>query len=197
MAQQLILVNGIPAAGKTTLSKQLGADLGIPVLSKDVLMESFANATAATVPSSRLGALASETMWQLAGMISGSVIVESFWLKRRDLDYARAGLVIAGNPAFVEIWCDVVPELAWDRYQARSRHPIHPADDALGTRWNEWVENAEPLALGSVITVRTDVPVDLEKLNRQISTHLLGEIPASVELLNSTPKSADNLHYVK
>lgn len=88
MAKQLILVNGIPAAGKTTLSKQLGAALNIPVLSKDTLMDSFADATGATVQDSQLGALASETMWRLAGLAQAS------------------------NPAFVEIWCDVRPELA-------------------------------------------------------------------------------------
>jgi cytidylate kinase len=72
MAQQLILINGIPGAGKTTLSKQLERHLNIAVLSKDTLMDAFADATAATVQDSQLGALASETMWQLAGLIMRS-----------------------------------------------------------------------------------------------------------------------------
>lgn len=78
MAQQLILINGLPAAGKTTLSKQLGTHLNIPVLSKDTLMDSFADITGTTVKGTPLGALASETMWHLAGLIGGSAIIESF-----------------------------------------------------------------------------------------------------------------------
>jgi predicted kinase len=172
MAQQLILINGIPGAGKTTLSKQLGKHLNIPVLSKDTLMDAFADATAATVQDSQLGALASETMWQLAGLISGSVVVESFWLKRRDLEYARAGLEKAGDPDFVEIWCEVPSTLAWSRFLVRKQHAIHPAGETARARWDEWVKNPEPLAIGPVITVETDVPVDIEELIQQISTHL-------------------------
>lgn len=180
MAQQLILINGIPAAGKNTLSKELGKNLDIPVLSKDTLMESFADITGTTVQGTPLGALASETMWLLAGLISGSAIIESFWLKRRDPEYARARLAKAGNPNFVEIWCDVPPATAWDRFLARKQHCIHPMGDAARARWDEWADGPEPLALGPVITVKTDEAVEIERLILQIAAHLGDGIPARV-----------------
>ncbi|MGA7206539.1 MAG: AAA family ATPase [Specibacter sp.] len=180
MARQLILINGIPAAGKTTLSRQLGSLLSVPVLSKDTLMTTFSDITEMTVPGTPLGALASETMWHRAGLVGGRAIVKSFWLRRRDLEYARAGLVTADQPNFVEVWCDVPPEAAWVRFRARKQHAIHPSGKDARERWGKWVENAEPLALGPVISVKTDQPVDVEDLMRQVLAELGPDVPATV-----------------
>jgi predicted kinase len=41
---RLILVGGAPASGKTTLAERLAADLGYPLLTKDLIKESFFDA---------------------------------------------------------------------------------------------------------------------------------------------------------
>ena len=61
MAQQLILVNGMPASGKSTPARALGSQFGVPAVSKDALKEPPADITGATVGSTELGALASDT----------------------------------------------------------------------------------------------------------------------------------------
>ena len=43
IAKTLILINGLPGSGKTTLSRQLGRALSIPVISKDNLKEALAD----------------------------------------------------------------------------------------------------------------------------------------------------------
>ncbi|PYI66313.1 hypothetical protein CVV68_14940 [Arthrobacter livingstonensis] len=127
MAAQLILVNGLPASGKSTLARALGSHLDIPVISKDAIKEPLADITVGTVGRTALGALASDTMWRLAGLVPGRAIVESWWFGPRDLDYVKQGLIAAGTPAMVEVWCEVPARLAWERYLARQPIPWRDA----------------------------------------------------------------------
>ncbi|WP_205787064.1 AAA family ATPase [Specibacter cremeus] len=170
MAETLILVNGLPGSGKTTLSRQLGSELGVPVVSKDDLKEAFADITGELVPSGRLGQIASETMWELAAAMPGWVIVESWWFRPRDLAYVLAGIAKSGQPAVMEIWCDVPPDLAWQRYAARVRHPIHPDGQAARAPWAEWMANPIPLSIGHVTSVDTSGPVNVALLAERVRT---------------------------
>jgi predicted kinase len=176
VARQLILVNGLPASGKTTLARALGIELGIPVVSKDAVKEPLADITGTTVGSTALGALASETMWRLAGLVPGRAIVESWWFAPRDLDFVRKGLSTAGNPAIVEVWCDVPPEHAWQRYLARERHAIHPAGQSSFGPWAEWMKNPRPLELGTVVRVQTDTHADIAALAARLEDQFAREI---------------------
>ncbi|WP_432394550.1 AAA family ATPase [Pseudarthrobacter sp. L19] len=165
MASFLILVNGLPGSGKTTLSRQLGGILRLPVISKDVLKEALAETTGGCVSGGRLGQIASDTMWQLAAAVPGAAVVESWWYRPRDLEHARRGAALSGAPAIAEVWCDVLAETARVRYERRVRHPIHTMDPATAdATWAEWWEHGAPLELGTTIRVDTEAAVDLAGL---------------------------------
>lgn len=168
----VVLVNGLPAAGKSTLAPALAAALELPLLSKDIIKETHADLLGSEPPDDRsqrdwntaLGAAASETMWALLAASPVGAVLESSW--RADVrTKVMNGLRRAGVSDVIEVWCDVQPELARQRDEQRwpERHPIHGARMTDEER-SRIVSHAEPLELGPVLRVDTSGPVDIADL---------------------------------
>jgi predicted kinase len=174
MARDVVMVNGLPGSGKSSLAPRLAAELGAACLGKDRIKEALADAVVTEVP--RLGAVAMDTVWALAAEISGMVVVDSWWFRPRDLDQARDGLLRAGATASVEVWCDIPAELARARYVARKRHAVHTDAETLATEWAGWAAAAVPLGLGPVIRADTTATVDLRALTTEVRAALWGPV---------------------
>jgi predicted kinase len=120
MVDRLVLVNGLPGSGKTTLVRGLAPVLSVPLISKDALKEAVADVVPAAA-SPALGWAVGDLMWTLAVTMPGTVILESWWFTPRDRSFVTAGLLRCQSPSVVEIWCEVPPDLAWQRYSTRRR----------------------------------------------------------------------------
>jgi glucokinase len=166
MATATILVNGLPASGKSTLATQLALLLGCPVLSKDAVKESFAELTGETVPGSTLGGIAMDSIWSLAAAITDGVVIDSFWFAGRDDDFIRAGIARSGAKRVVEVWCQVPRELAEVRFAQRQRHRIHSG-------WLDDWAGAQPVGMWPVVRVDTSSPTDFRTLMPELAAHLL------------------------
>lgn len=154
MADRILLVNGLPGAGKTTLSRRLAPLLGVPLFSKDALKESAGLS----------GAAAAEMLWDLAAATPGSVMLESWWFKPRDQGFVAAGLARAGAASVVEIWCRVPPSMARARFVVRKRAAFYEDARRLADSWEVWAASATPLGVGVTVEVSTETPVDLDAL---------------------------------
>jgi predicted kinase len=163
----LILVNGLPGSGKTTLANGLARLLDAPLIVKDAIKEAVADVVTAA-PGPALGMAAGETMWTLAAAMSGTVVLESWWFRPRDLRFVEAGLRRCRPTSVVEVWCEVPSAVAKSRYAARQRHRIHDDQRKLADAWPRWEVEAEPLGVGPVVRVDTRGPVRLADVADQI-----------------------------
>lgn len=178
VVDRLILVNGLPGSGKTTLATGLAPVLGAPLVSKDILKEALAAAVDFSAPSLAFGIAAMDAAWALVDSLPGLVVLESWWFKPRDLRFAEAGLSRCGHPAVVEVWCDVPAEVARARYGERRRHPIHQDSRHLTESWEEWATLAEPLEIGPTLRVDTSQVADPATVAAAV-TRLLPIVPRS------------------
>ncbi|MEU8899420.1 AAA family ATPase [Nocardia sp. NPDC048505] len=168
MDKLLVLVNGLPGAGKTTLGTGLARSLNAWFLSKDVIKEALAGCLENAVETPDLGGVAMDTIWALAARAPADVVIDSWWFKPRDLAFARAGIAGAGARRTLEVWCDLPAATARSRYAARQRAPIHRDRQRLAEHWDEWAAHAAPLGLAPVLVVDTTGPIDHGALAERI-----------------------------
>lgn len=180
--RMVLLVNGIPGSGKTTLAPRLAEELSLPLFTKDMVKETIFEHAAPDVRSalqgtgghgSPLGAGASELLWQLLAASPVGGVVENTWW-RDDHDRVVDGLRRAGfDPHTVpHVWCELPLATARHRHDERARdgrrHAVHGAGPTVqqDLDW-DWIDrNASVFGFGNRIDVDTSRPVDSRTVTR-------------------------------
>ncbi|CAM3697092.1 AAA family ATPase [Nocardioides zeicaulis] len=160
-------MGGWPGSGKTTLSRALAVELGVPHLAKDLVKEALMDALGppGDVESSRrLGRAAVHALLAAAAQCPGAV-VDSTWF-----EYARPLVAVLPGPV-VEVRCRVTLEVARERYRGRVRDPRHL--DLLREDDELWGSEVAPLGLGPLLEVDTSGPVDVPAVAAAIRAMLV------------------------
>lgn len=155
-------MSGAPGTGKSTIARELGAGLRLPVLSLDPIKEALADALGLGDEdwSNRLGDAAAEVVFRLAADFPDAV-AEGWWRG------ARRERAVAEFAGAVEVFCHADPSLAAERALARrkvGRHPIHrdminPAEVGSAANIASLAAAVTPLRLGGpLIEVDTGRP---------------------------------------
>ncbi len=162
--KRAVLVNGVPASGKSGVARALSAETGWPILALDTLKDPFLRELAPVDRpfNRRLGQAAYQAIFGvMAEAPAGSTFILDAWFGFQPEEVLTTGLARAGVSATAEIWCATDPEEIGRRYLARTqnRTPGHPGAEyvpelvALATR-------AAPSGSRPTLRVDTAVPPD-------------------------------------
>lgn len=169
----LVIVSGAPASGKTTISRRLEKDLGIPVLAKDDIKEMLFD----RLPqydrdwSTIEGRMAIAMMYGGASQLLDAgyhVMIESSF----NLEHSRPEIEqMVANRAIdiVEVYCRLEQEVRqrrWDERTQTTRHPGHM--DGPAHQLSVRIEDA-PLFPDIALVIDTGLsPPDYEKRYQEI-----------------------------
>ncbi|MFE9319526.1 AAA family ATPase [Nocardia sp. NPDC052278] len=175
----LVLVNGLPGSGKSTLAAPLARELDAQLLSKDTVKEALAECISRPDAVPTLGAIAMEAVWAMAAAVPQTAVIDSWWFRPRDLEFARAGIHRVGADRVVEVWCGASADTARNRYAQRQRAVVHNDRPRLEHDWDTWATHGRPLELTPVIRVDTTRPTDTASLAAEIETTAAPVLPTA------------------
>lgn len=173
-----IVVSGLPGSGKTTLAIRIAANLALPLLDKDDILETLFDSFDSVDLSlrQRLSRASDSVLAKVASRSAGAVIV-SFWC------HNQAGGT-AGTPTgwlkhilsakIVEVFCDCPLDLAETRFRERQRHPGHN-DSLRAPHLRDQLESLAvlgPLGVGELVRVSTGGSYDFDQVMIDIRRHL-------------------------
>jgi predicted kinase len=176
----LLVVTGMPSAGKTTVAEGLARRLRLPLVAKDEIKESLYDALDADDidASARFGAAAYALIFALARSMldSGvSAIVEANFFRDQSAEFTSL-------PAhrLVQVHCHAPLAVLTERYASRARHPGHHDAEKikeLPARLASGAHDALDLP-GELIELDTTRPLDLDALAARV---LRGHDPGASE----------------
>ena len=167
-----VLVNGVPASGKSTIARMISGATGWPLLSLDTIKEAlFAHfGMGERDYNRRLGKASYQAIFaSVADFPRGSTVVIDAWFGFQPLETLQEHILRAGLDRIVEVWCHASPDVIGARYLSRvgERPSGHLGADyvpeliALAAR-------AKPLGPFSMIDVDTTLPVQADDLMMRV-----------------------------
>lgn len=173
-----VLVNGVPATGKSSIARAIGAHLRLPVLSldriKEALFDELGDGNGDREFGRSLGRASMQAIWSIvADFPPESAVVIEAWFRMPPHDAVLRGLERAGIERWVEVWCHASADVLVERYTARTRHPGHPPA-SYAAELAQLAGIAQPIATQRILSVDTSdfASVDLDGIARWVGQQL-------------------------
>ena len=166
--KRAVLVNGVPASGKSSVARALSAVTGWPVLALDTVKNPFLLALpAGDRPFNRtLGQASSAAIFDIiAEAPPGCTFIVDAWFGFQPLATLMDSIKRAGVDDLAEIWCNAPPKTIGARYLARlGTRPVgHPGADYV-PELIQLAGRAKPSGLAPCFDLPTDQPLDMSLL---------------------------------
>jgi glucokinase len=176
--KKAILVNGLPASGKSTVARAISHTKGWPLLTLDTIKEAFFAhlGTGDREYNRKLGRGSYQAIFALT---DGATVVVDAWFGFQPFEVLQGHLAHAGITRAVEIWCHAPGEVLGERYRSRSeqRHAGH-----LGASYVpeliELAKRAQPLGRFPLFKVDTTRPLEMPVLAAWLNVELVPPRPA-------------------
>ncbi|RFB76539.1 ROK family protein [Methylovirgula sp. 4M-Z18] len=172
----LVMVNGVPGSGKSSLSHRLSSRTGWPVLALDTIKNPFLELIEdVDRPFNRvLGRASYKSIFSIvAEAPEGSTFIVDAWFGFQPRETLLEHVAMAGITGIVELWCHAPPETVGERYSSRAsqRLPGHPGQSYV-PELIELAKRAEPYHLGPVLDIDTTKPQDVESITTWVKNAL-------------------------
>lgn len=166
--KRVVMINGVPASGKSTVTRALSDAMGWPCLTLDRVKDPFLTLLP---PGDRLfnrtlGRASYAAIFDLiADAPQGSSFVVDAWFGFQPPEVLHQGLARAGVTDLAEVWCHAPPEVIGARYAARldQRPAGHPGADYV-PELIALARRAAPTGLCPRFDVDTTAPLALDAL---------------------------------
>jgi predicted kinase len=156
----VVIVNGLPASGKSTLAAELSRQTGLVIVSKDLIKETLSQTLRGSAPAIAQASIA--VMYALAAA-SPALILDSFFTRTQ----SEADLLALQKP-ILEVFCQVDPKVGkrrfFERIESGDRHEVHDnaSDDQ---RYDHWVQSgSRPTGLFPCRVVDTSKPTPVAEV---------------------------------
>ena len=166
--KRVVLVNGVPASGKSTLARALAAETGWPALALDTVKEAlFAHLGAGDRERNRLlGRASYQAIFAAIGDFpAGATAIVDAWFGFQPREVLVGHLQRAGVERVVEVWLRASPELVGARYAERAKRRIdgHPGLEYV-PELEELARRAAPLGGFPLIEVDAQSAYQIREL---------------------------------
>ncbi|MGL5010540.1 MAG: ROK family protein [Paracoccaceae bacterium] len=168
--KRVVMVNGVPASGKSSVSRALADATGWPILTLDTIKNPFLTTLP---PGDRLfnRALGRASYAAIFDLIADAPVGSSFiidaWFGFQPREVLEEGMCRAGVTNLAEVWCHAPPAIVGARYAARlpSRPTGHPGADYV-QELIALAANAAPTGLAPCSRIDTTQDMDVPALVR-------------------------------
>ena len=161
-----ILVNGVPASGKSTVARAVSVALGAPLLTLDTVKEPLFThfGTGDREHNRKLGRASYAIIFAaVADWPDPCTVVVDAWFGFQPAEVLDRHLATAGIGRTAELWCHAPASVVAARYGARigARSAGHPGADYV-PELIALSERAAPIGRGPCLPVDTTQPLALE-----------------------------------
>lgn len=177
--RRAVLVNGIPASGKSTVSRGIAERMGWPLLALDTIKNPFLEVLGGGDRefNRTLGRASYQAIWSVVGEAPAStVFVVDAWFGFQPRQVLEDHLRTAGVEQTAEIWCHAPGEVLAERYRARlDQRPAGHPGAAYIPELIELAKRAEPLRRGPLFDVDTTKPIAFDAITQWLQTTIAAD----------------------